>query len=94
MVEGVKDNRLPRATTIIRIILSTVGFIIVSVDFFLAKRVGVGICHAESCRIVANSPFAYLIGIPLPMWGMIFFGSLIFTSITQTIFYKLLLLGV
>ena len=93
-VEGVKGDNLSTIRRFINFSFSTIGFIVVVVDFILAKRSGEGLCHAESCRIVAQSSFSHLLGIPLSLIGLLYFLSLLILSFNLGLFYDLLCVGV
>jgi len=92
-VEGVKGDNLSTIRRLINFSFSAIGFIVVVVDFILAKRSGEGLCHAESCRIIAQSSFSHLLGLPLNFIGLLYFLLLLVLSFNLSLFYDLLCIG-
>ncbi|MGC8914201.1 MAG: vitamin K epoxide reductase family protein [Thermosulfidibacteraceae bacterium] len=92
-LEGIKAGENGGVRKFINIVFSIVGLFVVLVDFLLAKKSGVGICHAESCRVVSQSSFSHVLGVPLTAFGILYFLALLILSFSRGLFYLFLTIG-
>lgn len=75
-----------------RIFLIVLGIVIIILDYVMTKR-GTPLCPFEGCHVVMHSSFSQLLGLPLRLWGLLFFLVALFIVGFDRIFNIWVFLG-
>ncbi|NPA15569.1 MAG: hypothetical protein GXO44_03350, partial [Deferribacteres bacterium] len=68
-----------------KLFLIFIGLAVLAVDIYMSHR-GASLCPFEGCRVVAETPFARIWGIPLNYWGIAFFVVSLFLIASDYLF--------
>ncbi|MCS7173915.1 MAG: vitamin K epoxide reductase family protein [Armatimonadetes bacterium] len=62
-------------------LLAAAGFLLSGYLWFATGGVELPLCPAGGgCQVVQSSPYAYLFGVPLPVYGLVYYGTLLVLS--------------
>ena len=63
------------------ILLAVLGLLDSTYLFWVEQKGSEVICTTGGCSFVLSSPYSYLLGIKLPIWGMLYYLSLLILAI-------------
>ncbi len=74
-------SRKLKILIIIIILLATLGLADSAYLFWTEQKGGEVVCTTGGCSFVLSSPYSYLLGIKLPVWGMLYYLSLLLLAV-------------